>query len=94
MNYYHKGSYNIYCQRCQHKRKHFEMKLEWTGLLVCADKCWEPKHPSLTPPVIREDISVPRANGSKDLSATSQPIAPFKPVNDDGTINGSYYTGN
>lgn len=44
-NYYVPGAWNAICDRCKFKRKSFELKLEWTGLMVCEDTCWEPRHP-------------------------------------------------
>ena len=89
--YYAPGAYNIYCQRCQAKRKSFEVKKEWTGLMVCADKCWEPKHVSLTPIVRFDNMNVPFANSHKDPSATSQPHPPYDPTGGQGPsgINGN-----
>jgi hypothetical protein len=41
---YINGSYNVICDRCGFKYKHFELRKEWTGLMVC-NKCWETRHP-------------------------------------------------
>ena len=35
---------NAICDRCGFSYKHFELKQEWTGLMVCKP-CWEPRHP-------------------------------------------------
>lgn len=34
---------NAICDRCGFKFKHFELKKEWTGLMVCKP-CWEPRN--------------------------------------------------
>ena len=39
------GSWNVICDRCGVKRKADQVKKEWTGLIVCRDKCWEQRHP-------------------------------------------------
>lgn len=42
---YKHGSNNVICDRCGFKFKHFEVRKEWTGLVVCKITCWEPRHP-------------------------------------------------
>ncbi len=39
------GNYWMECDRCGFDRRKDEMREEWTGLWVCGDKCWEPRHP-------------------------------------------------
>lgn len=38
------GAWNAICDRCGFKRKSYEMKAEWDGLMVCRE-CWEPRQP-------------------------------------------------
>jgi len=38
------GQWNAICDRCGEKHKSSKIRLEWTGLRVCA-ACWEPRHP-------------------------------------------------
>ncbi len=33
------------CDRCGSKKWNDELRKEWTGLMVCAVGCWEPRHP-------------------------------------------------
>jgi hypothetical protein len=33
------------CDRCGLERWASELRKEWTGYMVCADTCWEPRHP-------------------------------------------------
>lgn len=33
------------CMRCGFIRGKSKLRKEWTGLLVCRDTCWEPRHP-------------------------------------------------
>ncbi len=40
------GEWNAICDRCSQKRKSSDLKKTWNNLMVCADTCWEPKHPS------------------------------------------------
>lgn len=35
---------NAICDRCGFKYKHYQLRKEWTGFMVC-DSCWEPRHP-------------------------------------------------
>ena len=39
------GNHWVNCPRCGLDYRHSQMKKEWTGLWVCAEKCWEPRHP-------------------------------------------------
>ena len=43
--YYESGGWYRICDRCGFKRRHYDTRKEWTGLIVCADTCWEPRHP-------------------------------------------------
>jgi hypothetical protein len=45
---YLSGNHFVICDRCGFKKLRTECRKEWTGLLVCSDTCWEPKHPQLT----------------------------------------------
>lgn len=44
-NKYIPGDWWVICERCGFKYRQSQMKKEWTGLLVCAKNCWEPRHP-------------------------------------------------
>ena len=35
----------VVCERCGADRRHNNLRKEWTGLVVCADGCWEPRNP-------------------------------------------------
>ena len=39
------GKWLVLCDRCGFERTNDKLKKEWTGLMVCADTCWEPRHP-------------------------------------------------
>ena len=43
-DHYEFGGFYRLCQRCGFRRRNYETKKEWTGLIVCEDTCWEPKH--------------------------------------------------
>lgn len=47
------------CMRCARIRGRSRMRKEWTGLLVCEDTCWEPKHPQMTLMGVPDDQTVP-----------------------------------
>ena len=54
------GDYLVICDRCGFQRHASECKMTWDNLFVCADTCWEPKHPQFTPPKpLGEKQSVP-----------------------------------
>lgn len=36
------------CQRCGFTRSSRDLRKEWTGLMVCEDTCWEPRHPQMS----------------------------------------------
>ena len=38
------GKWLVICDRCGFKRTNDKLRKEWTGLMVCADTCWEPRH--------------------------------------------------
>lgn len=42
---YRPGDFWRICDRCGFKKRASETKKEWTGLIVCSDECWEPRHP-------------------------------------------------
>jgi hypothetical protein len=44
-DYFKKGDFNRICERCGFKMKASETRKEWTGQIVCADGCWEARHP-------------------------------------------------
>ena len=39
------GQWKAECDRCGRWKHSGELRLEWTGLRVCADTCWEARHP-------------------------------------------------
>ena len=43
-NYYAHGQYNCICPRCGFKVKSSRIRLEWTGLRVCVDRCYEERN--------------------------------------------------
>lgn len=56
---YRPGDYLVICDRCGFKRLRSQCKKEWNGRLVCADTCWEPRHPQeLVPPYRKDSLFV------------------------------------
>jgi hypothetical protein len=47
------------CMRCGFIKGHSKMRREWTGLLVCEDTCWDPRHPQMTLRGVPDDQTVP-----------------------------------
>lgn len=56
-NYYEPGQWNVICDRCGLKRKSGQVRQEWTGLMVCADTCYETRHPQTLIQVPEEHIN-------------------------------------
>lgn len=52
------SAWSALCDRCGFKYKSFQLRKEWTGLMVCKD-CWEPRHPQDLIKIPKEDVSVP-----------------------------------
>ncbi len=50
------GSWNVYCDRCRRKYKNYDLRKEWTGLMVC-ERCWDPRHPQDFIKPAKEDIA-------------------------------------
>lgn len=44
-DYFKQGDYNRICDKCGLKVKASETAEEWTGSIVCADGCFEDRHP-------------------------------------------------
>ena len=44
------GDYLVICDQCGFRRYASECRMTWDKLFVCADTCFEPKHPQYTPP--------------------------------------------
>lgn len=46
---YEAGSWKAECDRCGFDYKNYQLRREWTGLMVCrgpgTNDCWEPRHP-------------------------------------------------
>jgi len=47
---YRPGDYLCICDRCGFRRYASECRMEWNGSFVCADTCYEDKHPHHTDP--------------------------------------------
>ena len=47
------------CDRCGFERRRSALREEWNGLTVCADTCWEPRHPQDFLRVREDGISAP-----------------------------------
>ncbi len=39
------GDYKAICDVCGFLKKGSEMRMRWDEAFVCADTCWEPRHP-------------------------------------------------
>jgi len=57
---YRPGDYLAICDICGFQRYASEMRLNWKKQFVCADTCWEEKHPQYTEPTsLHEKQTVP-----------------------------------
>lgn len=72
-NYYASGAWNAICDRCGLQFKSFQLREEWTGLMVC-ERCYETKHPQLLLKGVKDDPSVPWVRDGGDGSATVSSI--------------------
>jgi hypothetical protein len=41
---YEPGGWYRLCDRCGRKRRHYDTRKEWTGLIVCTDGCFEERN--------------------------------------------------
>ena len=51
------GNIWVNCQRCGFTYRQSEVNKEWTGLIVCKEHCWEPRHPQDFVKAIKDDQS-------------------------------------
>ena len=57
---YKPGDYLVICDRCGFQSYASECRMTWDKLFVCADTCWEEKHPHYSDPKpLGEKQSVP-----------------------------------
>ncbi len=70
------GEWNAQCDRCGLKKKASSLRLEWTGLRVCEDTCWEVRHPQTLIRVPQEDVATPwaRPEGQDTFITVSYPL--------------------
>jgi hypothetical protein len=75
-DYYKRGSWNVICDRCGFKYKAEDLRMEWDGLMVCAEKCWEPRQPQDFLRGIADPIAPPwtRAQGQFTYTASAQTL--------------------
>lgn len=70
------GPYRAICDQCGRKRHASELRLTWDNFFVCADTCWQPRHPQdfvqgraddQTVPIVRPDV--PQTMGETTIFA-------------------------
>lgn len=74
---YKAGDYLVICDRCGLQYYASECRMTWDNLFVCADDCWEPKHPHYSDPKPKgEKQSVPvyRPEPEEDFIDPADPI--------------------
>jgi len=52
------GTWNCTCDRCGQKRKAYELRREWDGIMTCK-RCWEPRQPQDFVRGVADDQSAP-----------------------------------
>ena len=74
------GQYNGICDLCGRKRKASELKMTWDNFFVCADTCWQPRHPQDFVEGRADDQTVPivRANVPQTMGTTTLSVAASK----------------
>lgn len=85
-DYYKPGDYNVICDECGFKRKASECRKRWDGAFVCADTCWEPRHPQdfVKAKHDRQRVPLPRVDLDSALQTTAVKTAGAK---DDTSID-------
>lgn len=75
---YKPGDWKVICDRCGMDRYASECRMNWQGLFVCSDTCWEPRHPQdfvkaipdyQTVPIARPDTPASVGQTTVDTSA-------------------------
>ena len=68
MAYLPGGAYSS-CERCGEQKRRWEVRKEWTGLVVCIEGCLDPRPVHLDPPnVYPEGLPLP------DLRPEPEPV--------------------
>jgi len=79
---YQKGDYRAICDLCGLKKWASECRKTWDGLFVCADTCWQPRHPQDIIFTIAEDTSVPIARSDITQAVASTTVKTAAVIND------------
>jgi hypothetical protein len=86
------GAYNVQCDRCGNWYRHYDCKLEWTGLFVCTG-CWEPRNDQdfvrgiaddLVPEIPRPKYGLPTVIITYPIAISDLAIADQAVADDDG----------
>ena len=63
---YKPGDHYVICDICGFRRLASECRMTWNKLFVCADTCWDPKHPQYVEPTGRHErqkVDISRPEG-------------------------------
>lgn len=89
-----KWQWNALCDRCGFKFKSFQLKKEWTGLMVC-DPCWEPRHEQDLIKVPKEEEQIPWSRPEPaDTFIDVDYVASDVGVQDSAVPEGNFTTNN
>lgn len=73
------GDYLVICDRCGFQRLASECRMTWDNLFVCADTCFEEKHPQYTEPKPlgeKQNVPVHRPKQDENFIDPSDPVMP------------------
>jgi hypothetical protein len=74
---YKPGDYLVTCDQCGFQRYASDCRMTWNNLFVCADTCWEEKHPQyVDPKPLGEKQSVP-VHRPEPLEVFINPASPI-----------------
>ena len=59
---YRSGDHFVICDQCGSQRYASECRMQWNGLFVCSDTCYDEKHPLLEPTVGKHEKQSQRIN--------------------------------
>ncbi len=72
---YKVGDYLVICDQCGFTRFASDCRMTWDNLFVCADTCWEEKHPHYTDPKpLGEKQNVPVHRPEPEYNFITTPI--------------------
>ena len=74
------GNYKMVCDLCGQVRMASEIKKTWDNFFVCADTCWQPRHPQDFVRGVADDQTIPvvRSDVVQSMGTTTLSVAASK----------------